>query len=97
MQRLPTVDIPWKGLRLQTMKTPGVAIPPRVCAAAKKAAKRLGIPTDKLCSLAIRDYIRRTEALGLTARIDRALREQDSGLDPLVARMQFASLEKEEW
>jgi hypothetical protein len=79
------------------MKTAGVTIPPRVCAAAKKAAKRLGIPAARLCSLAIKDFIRRTEVLGLTARINRALSGQDSGLDPLVAQMQFASLEKEVW
>ena len=57
----------------------------------------MGVSRDRLCAMAITDYVRRLEAKGLTGRIDRALRRQDSKLDTIVARMQFSSLEKDEW
>lgn len=79
------------------MKTADVPIPVQFSAAAEKAAKRLGISTSRFCALAIKDYVRRLDAKGLTARINKALRTQDTSLDPVVAKMQFSSLEKEEW
>lgn len=81
---------------LRPMKT-AVSIPDPVFDAAEELAARLRVSRSELYARALRKYIEERLDRNVTARLDEALGDQASELDPALARLQSASLPAEEW
>lgn len=79
------------------MKT-AVSIPDPVFRSAERMAKRMKIPRSRLYAEALSAYVRRSEAAGITERIDRFIEENGGiGLDPDAAALQARSMPKGSW
>jgi hypothetical protein len=80
------------------MKT-AISIPDAVFEEAERLAKRRGWSRSELYSNAVAEYVKGERFLGVRDRLDAVYGEQseESALDPLLERAQFASLSKEEW
>ncbi|MEK7270342.1 MAG: ChpI protein [Planctomycetota bacterium] len=78
------------------MKT-AVSIPDRTFQAAERAAKKLRVSRSRLYAVAVDEYVRRIDRSNLTERFNKALKGQDSRLDPVLARIQAHSLSREPW
>ncbi len=62
-------------------------------------AKRLGISRSELFQRALEEFVRRRQADAITATLN-AVYEQDRegpALDPVLASLQFATLDPSEW
>ena len=78
------------------MKT-AISIPDEVFNKAEEVAQNLGISIDELYTQAISDFIKSHLSNGVTDKLNQIYSQQDSYLDPIIAKMQFQSIEKEEW
>lgn len=78
------------------MKT-AVSIPDPVFDAADELAARLGVSRSELYARALREYLEDHLDRNVTARLDEALGDEGSELDPALARLQSASLPADEW
>jgi hypothetical protein len=78
------------------MKT-AVSIPDRVFDAAEKVAGRLGLSRSELYARAVAEFVRRHREDEVTRALDRVYAQHSSRLDPVLERIQFASLPLEEW
>lgn len=78
------------------MKT-AVSIPDELFESAEALARRLGMTRSELYAKALRDYLREHRGDGITERLDEVYGAQESGLDPVVARIQGRSLPEDEW
>ena len=79
------------------MKT-AVSIPDGLFRAAEQASERLGIPRSELYQRALADYLDRHGASLVTDALNQVYRaEQPIPLDPVLDRMQLASLPRETW
>ena len=83
---------------LRTMKT-AISIPDDLFRAAEAAAKRLGISRSRLYSKAVKSYLKRHGAKRITEILNEVYSglDPDSGLDPILAKMQSASIGEEDW
>lgn len=81
---------------LDVMKT-AISIPDPLFEAAEALARRLGISRSDLYARAVSEYLDQREAERVSAALDRVYRHQPSSLDPALARLQSASLPKDEW
>jgi metal-responsive CopG/Arc/MetJ family transcriptional regulator len=80
------------------MKT-AISIPDDLFQAAEAAAKRLGISRSRLYCRAVESYLKRHGARAVTDALNEVYSGSDtvSGLDPMLARMQSASIGEEDW
>ncbi len=78
------------------MKT-AVSIPDELFESAEGLARRLGMSRSELYAKALRDYLREHRGEGITERLDEVYGAEESGLDPVVARLQGRSLPEDEW
>lgn len=78
------------------MKT-AVSLPDRLFDAAERVAKRLGISRSELYARAVRKFVEEHRGDRVTEILDRVYAEADSTLDPALARLQAASLPREDW
>ncbi|HEX2162805.1 MAG TPA: ribbon-helix-helix protein, CopG family [Thermoanaerobaculia bacterium] len=78
------------------MKT-AVSIPDPVFDAAEELAHRLGLSRSELYSRALREYLDDHLERSVTARLDAVYASQGSQLDSDLARLQTASLPREDW
>jgi metal-responsive CopG/Arc/MetJ family transcriptional regulator len=78
------------------MKTT-VSLPGPLFEAADELAKRLGISRDELYAIAIAEYLRAYQREAVTEGLNRIYEQEPSGLDPVVAVIQPASLGEEDW
>lgn len=78
------------------MKT-AVSIPDPVFDAAEELAAHLGMSRSELYSRALSDYLEDRLERAVTRRLDQVYSNEDSTLDPELARLQSASLPREEW
>lgn len=78
------------------MKT-AVSIPDPVFDAAEELAAHLGMSRSELYSRALADYLEDRLERTVTRRLDQVYSNEDSTLDPALARLQSASLPREEW
>jgi metal-responsive CopG/Arc/MetJ family transcriptional regulator len=74
-----------------------VSIPDELFESAEGLARRLGMTRSELYAKALRDYLREHRGDKITERLDEVYGAQESGLDPVVARIQGRSLPKDEW
>ena len=80
------------------MKT-AISIPDDLFRAAEAAAKRLGISRSRLYSKAVEFYLERHGSKGVTEILNEVYSglDPDSALDPILAKMQSASIGEEDW
>ena len=78
------------------MKT-AVSIPGPLFQAAERMAKRLGMPRSRLYAKAIERYLSEAQAVDVTTLLNEVYGGDTSELDPLIERMQVASISREEW
>ena len=78
------------------MKT-AVSIPNPVFEAAEELAERLGISRSELYSRAVMDYLETRLDRRITEKLDEVYASAASELDPELARLQTASLPRDEW
>jgi antitoxin MazE6 len=78
------------------MKT-AVSLPDSLFEAADQTAKRLGMSRSELYARAIEDYLKTHQNEEVTEALNRIYQEEPSGLDPVVAAIQAASLPRDEW
>lgn len=78
------------------MKT-AVSIPNPVFEAAEELAERLGVSRSELYARALSDYLEKRLDRRVTERLDELYAREESGLDLALARVQAASLPRDEW
>lgn len=78
------------------MKT-AISVPDRTFEAAERLSRRLGISRSELYTTAVERLLDAYDDSAITAALDKLYGAEESKLDPLLAQMQFASLESEEW
>ncbi|MEL7226068.1 MAG: hypothetical protein AAF810_18900 [Cyanobacteria bacterium P01_D01_bin.36] len=78
------------------MKT-AISLPDLVFYEAESVAKRLGLSRSELYAKALAEYLRKYSDEQITAKYNEIYAEEDSTLDPAIARMQFLSIPKEDW
>jgi metal-responsive CopG/Arc/MetJ family transcriptional regulator len=74
-----------------------VSIPNPVFEAAEELAHRLGVSRSELYARALADFLEKRLDRRVTERLDEVYAREESGLDPALARLQAASLPRDEW
>ena len=78
------------------MKT-AISIPDHLFEAAEQTAKKLGISRSQLYARAVAVFLERRQAQEITKALDELYSREPSHLDSELARIQSASLDKENW
>jgi len=78
------------------MKT-AISIPNDVFARVNQMARRRKMSRSALFTAAAAEYVERHRSDDVTRRLNDVYSKEDSALDPTLARLQAASLPKEEW
>lgn len=80
------------------MKT-AISIPDELFSAAEQAAKRLGLSRSELYRKALRGFLAEHDERAVTEALNAIYSDdfEESQLDPELARLQAASLGREEW
>ncbi len=78
------------------MKT-AVSIPDRVFDAAEELAARLRVSRSELYARALSTYLEEHQERSVTARLNAVYAEGGSALDPALARLQSASIFRDDW
>jgi len=74
-----------------------ISIPDEVYRAAERVARKLRVSRSRLYAEAIREFVSRTEGRNVTEKLNEVYAKRPSRTDPILARLQWASLEREEW
>jgi metal-responsive CopG/Arc/MetJ family transcriptional regulator len=77
------------------MKT-AVSLPDPLFEEAERVAARLGLSRSQLYARAIARFVREQSGDAITEAINRVVRKNSTGLDPVLARLQAASLAADE-
>ena len=78
------------------MKT-AISIPDPIFDSAEKVAGRLGVSRSQLYARAVHEYVERHRDDEVTQALDHVYAKQSSRLDPLLEKMQYASLPREDF
>ena len=78
------------------MKT-AISLPDDLFERAEVAAKKLRVSRSRLYARALEKLLKEMDDKEITRRLNKVYAKVDSRLDPALARLQWASLEKEEW
>ena len=80
------------------MKT-AISIPDELFSVAEDAAQRLGVSRSELYRRALREFLAEHDVRAVTEALDTVYsdRPEESLLDPVLGRLQLASLPDEEW
>ena len=78
------------------MKT-AVSLPEDLFRQAEAAAKKLRVSRSQLYAKAISEFLDRSRADNVTARLNEIYSGKSSRLDPALHRAQMKSLDKESW
>lgn len=83
---------------LHQVKT-AVSIPDRIFEEAERLAKERGLSRSELYARAVAEYVKHQRHAGVREQLDAVYEAapETSALDPLIDRLQAASLPKEEW
>ena len=74
-----------------------VSIPGPLFREAERLRKKLKISRSELYLEALERYLRKHQQSKVTRRLNEALKDVDTRLDPLMARLQSRALLKEKW
>jgi metal-responsive CopG/Arc/MetJ family transcriptional regulator len=78
------------------MKT-AVSIPDSVFQEAERTARKLGITRSQLYARAVQAFLDHQADRDITKRLNSIYAEEASAMDPLLLKLQFASIPKEDW
>jgi metal-responsive CopG/Arc/MetJ family transcriptional regulator len=78
------------------MKT-AISVPDPIFEAGEQLARRLGISRSELYATAVKRLLEAYDDSAITAALNEVFEAEESKLDPVLAQMQFASLESDEW
>jgi metal-responsive CopG/Arc/MetJ family transcriptional regulator len=79
------------------MKT-AVSIPNELFESAERFARRMEMTRSELYARALREYLSEHRGEGITERLDEVYgAEEESGLGPMLAKLQQSSLPEDEW
>ena len=80
----------------KNMKT-AISIPDTIFKEAEKAARHLGLSRSELYTRAVAEFIQVLKHDGIKRRLDEIYIKEESVLDPSLAKIQSASVFKENW
>lgn len=72
-------------------------MPDDVFRTADHFAREQKLSRSALFTRAVEEFLANHRREGVTERLDRVYASEDSRLDPVLCKLQFASLPKEEW
>ena len=78
------------------MKT-AISLPDSVFHEAEAIAKQMGISRSELYTAALKAYLRKYNRNQILEKLNQIYSEESSELDPVLAKMQFMSLPREDW
>ncbi len=79
------------------MKT-AISLPDALFEAGERLAKRLGVSRSELYATALAEFVASNRSRGVRERLDEVYGDGESSeLDPVVAALQAASLDAEDW
>ena len=78
------------------MKT-AISVPDELFREADDFAKRHGASRSKLYSDAVAEYLAKRRREDITAKLNEVLAEAPNALDPVIARLQAASIGPSDW
>ena len=78
------------------MKT-AISIPDPIFKEAEKAAKRLGLSRSELYARAVAEFIQILRRDGIKRQLDKIYAEENSSIDSSLAKMQSATVFRENW
>jgi metal-responsive CopG/Arc/MetJ family transcriptional regulator len=74
-----------------------ISLPDEVFRAAERVAKRKGMSRSEFYARAIVALLRQEDDEAITAQLNRVYADSDSSLDPVLAKLSYQSLEREDW
>ena len=78
------------------MKT-AISLPDQIFEEAEALAQQLGISRSELYTEALKAYLRRYNRERILSKLNEVYSKEPSELDPVLAKMQFMSLPREDW
>ena len=78
------------------MKT-AISVPDEVFKQAERYAKQTGLSRSELYAKALAEYLEAHRRSRITEKLNAVYATEDSRLDPVLEKMQWASLPKEKW
>jgi metal-responsive CopG/Arc/MetJ family transcriptional regulator len=78
------------------MKT-AISVPDSVFHEAEVLAKQMGISRSELYTEALKAYLRKHNKNQILEKLNEIYSEESSELDPVLAKMQFMFLPREDW
>jgi len=78
------------------MKT-AISLPDSVFEAAESLAQQLGLSRSELYTKALQAYLQKYNREQIRHKLNQVYAEASSELDPILAKMQFSSLPREDW
>ncbi len=78
------------------MKT-AISLPDIVFEEAESLAKHLGVSRSELYTKALKAYLRKYNREQTLSKLNQLYSEESSEPDPILAKMQFMSLPREDW
>ena len=78
------------------MKT-AISLPDQIFEEAEALAQQLGMSRSELYTKALKAYLRRYNRERILSKLNEVYSKEPSELDPVLAKMQFMSLPREDW
>lgn len=78
------------------MKT-AISLPDPVFEEAESLARQLGLSRSELYTNALKAYLRKYNRDEILGKLNQIYSKESSGLDPVLAKIQFMSLPSENW
>ncbi|MBW4451273.1 MAG: ribbon-helix-helix domain-containing protein [Nostoc indistinguendum CM1-VF10] len=78
------------------MKT-AISLPDSVFEEAEALARELGVSRSELYTKALKAYLRKYNRNQMLNQLNTVYSEESSELDPVLAKLQFMSLPREDW
>lgn len=78
------------------MKT-AISLPDSVFEEAEALARQLGLSRSELYTKALTAYLRKYNRNQILNKLNQVYSEESSELDPVLAKMQFMSIPREDW
>jgi metal-responsive CopG/Arc/MetJ family transcriptional regulator len=74
-----------------------ISLPDQIFEEAEALAQQLGISRSELYTEALKAYLRRYNRERILSKLNEVYSKEPSELDPVLAKMQFMSLPREDW
>ena len=78
------------------MKT-AISLPDSIFEEAEALARQLGVSRSELYTKALKAYLRKYNRNQMLNQLNKVYSEESSELDPVLAKLQFMSLPREDW